>query len=328
MERMSMLRAYFLEDGTLRHSDLTPDTAALPPQTVWLDMYQPRGEEESFVERELGIDVPTREEMTEIEASSRLYQEDSAVFMTAALLVKAGTELPESTVMTFILARNCLITVRYADPTPVRIFATYLERHPRVCEAPEAVFAGLMEAIIDRVADVLEAVGADLDSLSHEIFARKSGPNGRDFEEVLTRVGHNGDLISKARESLLSLGRVLMFVVQTGRLKARKSLQGQFKTLSRDVLSLSDHASFLNNKINFLLDATLGMINIEQNNIIKLFSVVAVVFLPPTLIASIYGMNFDWMPELGWPFGYPLALALMLVSAITPYAFFKRRGWL
>jgi magnesium transporter len=325
---MSMLRAYFLEDGAVRHTDIAPDAAALPEATVWLDMYQPSPGDESFVEKVLGIDVPTREEMKEIEASSRLYQEDAAVFMTATLLVKAGTELPESTVMTFILSGNCLITVRYADPTPVRAFSTYLERHPRICEAAEAVFAGLIEAIIDRVADVLEAVGADLDQLSREVFARERRPSERDFEALLSRVGHNGDLTSKVRESLLSLGRILMFVVPTGRLKARKSMQGQFKTLSRDVASLSDHASFLNNKINFLLDATLGMINIEQNNIIKLFSVVAVVFLPPTLIASIYGMNFKVMPELDWPFGYPLALALMLLSAITPYAFFKRRGWL
>jgi magnesium transporter len=325
---MRMLRAYFLENGAVRHSDTAPDAAALPERTVWLDMHQPSAVEEAFVERALGIGVPTREEMKEIEASSRLYQEDGAVFMTATLLVKAGTEMPESTVMTFILARECLITVRYADPTPVRVFATYLERHPRVCEASEVVFAGLIEAIIDRIADVLEAVGADLDDLSREVFAREGRPSGRDFEELLSRVGHNGDLTSKARESLVTLGRVLMFVVQTGRLKARKTMQGQFKTLSRDVISLSDHASFLNNKINFLLDATLGMINIEQTNIIKLFSVVAVVFLPPTLIASIYGMNFELMPELGWPFGYPLALVLMLISAITPYAFFKRRGWL
>jgi magnesium transporter len=325
---MSMLRAYFLKDGAVRHTDIAPDAAALPEATVWLDMYQPSAEEESFVERALGIDVPTREEMKEIEASSRLYQEDNAVFMTATLPLKAGTELPESTVMTFILAGNCLITVRYADPTPVRAFSTYLERHPRVCEAAEGVFAGLIEAIIDRVADVLEAVGADLDDLSREIFARERRPSERDFEALLSRVGHNGDLTSKVRESLLSLGRILMFVVPTGRLKARKPMQSQFKTLSRDVVSLSDHASFLSNKITFLLDATLGMINIEQNNIIKLFSVVAVVFLPPTLIASIYGMNFELMPELDWPFGYPLALALMLVSAVTPYAFFKRRGWL
>jgi magnesium transporter len=325
---MSMLRAYSVQEGAVRHTDIAPDEAALPERTVWLDMYQPSAVEEAFVEQALGVGVPTREEMKEIEASSRLYQEDGAVFMTATLLLKAGTELPESTVMTFILAGECLITVRYADLTPVRVFATYLERHPRVCETSEAVFAGLIEAIIDRIADVLEAVGADLDELSRDVFAREGTRSERDFEALLSRVGHNGDLTSKARESLVSLGRVLMFVVQTGRLKARKSMQGQFKTLSRDVISLSDHASFLNNKINFLLDATLGMINIEQNNIIKLFSVVAVVFLPPTLIASIYGMNFAWMPELGWPFGYPLALVLMLISAITPYAFFKRRGWL
>lgn len=323
-----MLRAYFLEQGTVRRVDVAPDQADLPTGPVWLDMYQPSAAEEDTVERMFGIDVPTREEMKEIEASSRLYQEDNAVFMTATLLVKADTESPESTAMTFILTGDCLITVRYADPAPVRVFATHLERHPRVCEAAETVLANLMDAIIDRIADVLEAVGADLDSLSRDVFSHEHRRTSRDFESLLARIGHDGDLTSKARESLVSLGRVLMFVVQTDRTKARKGVQGHFKTLSRDVTSLSDHASFLNTKIQFLLDATLGRINIEQTNIIKLFSVVAVVFLPPTLIASIYGMNFHWMPELDWPLGYPLAVLLMVASAITPYALFKHRGWL
>lgn len=323
-----MLRAYFLEGGALRHTDLAPEQAALPARTVWLDMYQPSEAEEKWVERAFGIEVPTREEMKEIEASSRLYQEDNAVFMIATLVIKADTPMPESTVVTFILTGEVLITVRYADPTPMRAFAGYLERHPRVCQVPEAVFAGLIEAIIDRIADVLEAAGLDLDDLSREIFSGQRRPSGRDFEKLLTRIGHNGDLTSKARESLVSLDRVLAFAIQTLPAEARKPTQGQFATLSRDVDSLSDYASFLNNKITFLLDATLGMINIEQTNIIKIFSVVAVVFLPPTLIASIYGMNFEWMPELSWPVGYPLALLLMLGSAILPYALFKRRGWL
>jgi magnesium transporter len=160
------------------------------------------------------------------------------------------------------------------------------------------------------------------------VFSRSAAQTSRDFQKILSRLGRAGDLASKVRESLVSLGRLLAFAIQGTQARGRKTGSARLKTIGRDVASLSDYAAFLNNKVGFLLDATLGMINIEQNAIIKIFSVAAVVFLPPTLIASIYGMNFAHMPELGWPLGYPLALALMVVSAILPYLYFKRRGWL
>ena len=164
--------------------------------------------------------------------------------------------------------------------------------------------------------------------MSRDVFSRSGGETSRDFQKLIARIGRAGDLATKARESLVSIGRLLAFAIQASQARGRKGSGSRLKTVGRDVASLSDHASFLNQKINFMLDATLGMINIEQNAIIKIFSVAAVVFLPPTLIASIYGMNFTDMPELGLPFGYPLALALMVVSAILPYWYFKRRGWL
>jgi magnesium transporter len=145
---------------------------------------------------------------------------------------------------------------------------------------------------------------------------------------VMERIGRIGDLVSKSRESLVSLGRLLSYVQQSSSVTLTPDLRARFKTLSRDVLALSDHASFVNSKTSFMLEATLGLINIEQNDIIKIFSVAAVAFLPPTLIASIYGMNFHHMPELDWMLGYPLALLLMVFSAVVPYVYFKRRGWL
>ena len=144
----------------------------------------------------------------------------------------------------------------------------------------------------------------------------------------MERIGRDGDLTSKSRESLVTLGRQLTFIQQLRAAQMSNELRARFRSLSRDVLALSDHASFLANKSSFMLQATLGLINIEQNNIIKIFSVVAAVLLPPTLIASIYGMNFRFMPELEWPLGYPLALAAIVVSAVLPYWFFRRRGWL
>jgi magnesium transporter len=323
-----MLRAYYLEDGQLKSLDAAGPEPRLPQGTVWLDLYQPDEAEEDAVERALGIEVPTREEMKEIEASSRLYREDGALFMTATVVTNAETETPETSALTFILAGDRLVTVRYADPLPFRAFAAYALRHPGACGDGHAVFVGLLEAIVDRIADVLEADGADLDRLSHEVFSRSAAQTSRDFQKILSRLGRAGDLASKVRESLVSIGRLLAYAIQAVQARGRKSGSSRLKTIGRDVASLSDHASFLNHKVGFLLDATLGMINIEQNAIIKIFSVAAVVFLPPTLIASIYGMNFEHMPELDWPLGYPLALALMVASAILPYLYFKRRGWL
>jgi magnesium transporter len=192
------------------------------------------------------------------------------------------------------------------------------------------ILAGLLESVIERTADVLERVGVGLDDLSANVFApaAKGGAHSRNLRSVMERIGRDGDLTSKARESLVTLARQLTFVQQTTAVQMPNEMRARYRSMSRDVLALSDHASFLANKSSFMLQATLGLINIEQNNIIKIFSVAAVMFLPPTLIASIYGMNFHFMPELDWPFGYPLALGVILVSAILPYLFFRRRGWL
>jgi magnesium transporter len=216
------------------------------------------------------------------------------------------------------------------DPLPFRRFIAYSERHPAAATTAPGILAGLLESIIERTADVLERVGQGLDDLSANVFAadHKGTSRARDLRSVMERIGRDGDLTSKARESLVTLARQLTFIQQSTAMQMPKDLVARYRSMSRDVLALSDHASFLANKSSFMLQATLGLINIEQNNIIKIFSVAAAVFLPPTLIASIYGMNFHFMPELDWPFGYPLALAIMLVSALLPYYFFRRRGWL
>ena len=192
------------------------------------------------------------------------------------------------------------------------------------------VLLGLLEAVVDRAADILERIGADVDAISREVFQQGTdAKRSTDFQSVLSKVGRKGDLCSKARESLVSIGRIATFLMQVAMDNNwAPEIRARFKTLGRDVHSLTDHASFLASKIAFLMEATLGMIGIEQNAIIKIFSVAAVVFLPPTLIASIYGMNFEHMPELEWSLGYPWALGLMLVSAFLPYWYFKRKGWL
>ena len=304
--------------------------APFPDEFLWADLFEPTQEEEKAVEALLTVDVPTRDEMREIETSNRLYEEGGAVYMTATVGARLDSPSPESSAITFILANNRLITNRYVDPTPVRRFMTHVERSPAACTSSATLLAGLIEAFIERMADVLEKVQMELDSISLAIFRRDNGssPNNRDLQGMIQKVGVNGDLISKSRESLVSFQRLLMYVQQASNVTLSKDQSGRFKSTLRDVQSLSDHASFLGGKTQFLLDAVLGLINLEQNNIIKIFSVVAVMFLPPTLIASIYGMNFHFMPELDWRLGYPLALLLMVVSAVLPYVFFRRRGWL
>jgi len=316
--------------GTQGLDRLDPTPEDIPERCVWVDLLEPTLAEERAVERLLAIDVPSREEMREIETSNRLYEENGTLYMTATVVTKIDTDRPESAAVTFILTHNRLITNRYVDPLPFRRFVAYAERHPQAATTAPGILAGLLESIIERTADVLERVGLGLDDLSASVFApaKKGGTRARDLRGVMERIGRDGDLTSKARESLVTLARQLTFIQQSAAAQLPNELRSRYRSMSRDVLALSDHASFVANKSSFMLQATLGLINIEQNNIIKIFSVAAVVFLPPTLIASIYGMNFHLMPELDWLLGYPFAISLMLCSAILPYLYFKRRGWL
>jgi magnesium transporter len=325
-----VLNVFVAKPQGLLREELAPGSLSLPPDAMWFDLVEPSPEEEKLVEAALTVDVPTREEMREIEASARLYEENGALYMTATVVTKLETDLPESSQVTFILHKDKLITNRYVDPLPFRSFITYAEKHPQTCVSSSALLAGLLESIVNRVADVLERIGADLDSVSANVFAP---PRGRrtvtgDFRQIMGRVGSNGDVTSKARESLVSLGRLLAFVQQSTAIPLAQDQRARYRTLSRDVLSLSDHASFLANKVSFVLEATLGMINIEQNNIIKIFSVVTVFLLPPSLIAGIFGMNFQSMPLLQTREAFWIAMGLMLVSALVPYWYFRRRGWL
>jgi len=307
------------------------DLAALPEGAVWIDLVNPSAAEDRAVERLAGIAVPTREDMQEIEISSRLYIENGARYMTATLMCHSDTDMPRTTAVTFILAGHRLVTVRYDQPKP---FALVEHKLGRACSAGitgEMVLMELLDAVIDRCADILERAGAEIDQVSHDIFEPDSERHGhaKQYSQILIAIGRKGDLTSKVRESLVSIGRVVTFMsaVMEG-IKWSKDMREQLKTMQRDIGSLTDHASYLSNKITFVLDAMLGVVNLEQNNIIKLFSVMAVVLMPPTLIASIYGMNFKLMPELEWVHGYPMALVMMLAAAIVPYWIFKWKKWL
>lgn len=322
-----MLTFHHRVDGKLVQTVV--EGAAVEPLagTVWIDMLEPTPDEEAAVERLLEIDVPTREEMQKIDESSRLYAEGGALFMTMPIVNKAATE-PESAAVTFILTPAALVTLRYVDPKPFGMFARRALRQPQLASSPEEALVGLLEQVADRLADILQATTTDIDAISADIFRRPAGTSRArgGLQEILQRVGRAGDLATKARDSLLGLDRLLLFLsTHPGCSREGKE---RIETLIRDAHSLADHDSFLADKVGFLQDATLGMIDIEQSSIIKLFTIAAVAFMPPTLVASIYGMNFRHMPELEWTFGYPLAILLMLLAAVLPFAYFRRKGWL
>lgn len=347
-----MLTTWTVEDGRcrVREGAMSDITAVLPNEVreaaaavaepeslrraVWIDLLNPTPAEEKAVQAALRLEIPTREEMQEIESSSRLYREDDALFLTANFLY--GVDMGEygSTAISFVLTNTTLVTVRYATPKAFTVFAARAQRQPAaLLTSSDAVMLHLFEQIVDRLADILERVGADMDRASQRTFraARTNlKANRRDdqLKETLITLGQVGEVTTRTSETLLGLNRILAFVGAEKANAVRKENQPLIKTLVRDVRSLVDHANFLNSKAQFLLDAVLGVINVEQNAIIKTFTVASVALMPPTLIASIYGMNYEHMPELKWEYGYPLAILLMIGSAILPVWYFRRKGWL
>jgi len=303
----------------------------VPENAIWFDLVTPTQQEDRLVERQVGIAVPTREEMQEIEVTSRLYVENGARYMTATLMCQSETDTPKTTPVTFILSGQRLITVRYDEPRPFMMVGNRLARVCSPAISGQTVLMDLLDAVIDRAADILEKIGAEVDQVSHDIFEPEDAraDRTRSYNQILRTIGRKGDLASKVRESLVSIGRLLLYLAnEADNMRWAKEQRAQLRGMQRDVHSLSDHAAYLSNKIQFLLDAMLGVVTIEQNNVIKIFSVAAVALMPPTLIASIYGMNFKHMPELDWHLGYPIAIVLMIVAAALPYFFFKWKKWL
>jgi magnesium transporter len=327
-----MFSVFIPSESSLKKAAVT-DLDALPESAVWIDLVKPTAAEDKAVERLAGIAVPTREDMQEIEISSRLYVENGARYMTATLMCAADTENPRTTAVTFILANHRLVTVRYDEPRPFVLVENKLARSCPSGVTGEMVLMELLDAVIDRNADILERAGGDMDAISHDIFepegAARTG-HAKRYSDILIAIGRKGDLTSKVRESLVSIHRMLVYLAnEADNMKWAKDQRASLKGMQRDVHSLSDHSTYLSSKITFLLDAMLGVVNIQQNAIIKIFSIMAVVFMPPTLVASIYGMNFhSGMIELDWAWGYPWALFLMVVVAVLPLAFFKWKKWL
>ncbi|QCI98592.1 magnesium/cobalt transporter CorA [Agrobacterium larrymoorei] len=298
---------------------------------VWIDLINPTRDEEKHVEAMLGTELPTREDLKDIEPSSRLYTEDNNVFMTASLVWKADSTDPQLTDVAFVLIGNRLVTIRYAEPKSFNLFIAAITRVPHDMRSGAALLLKLLETIVDRTAEILENTVVGIDKVATGIFggeARSKRKAPRYLEEKIAEIASFHRLVSKVRDSLTSLARVQSFLQATGLVQQDKEAKEMGRSIARDIQSLSEHASYISGNLTFLLDASLGIINVEQNAIIKIFSIASVVFLPPTLVASVYGMNFAHMPELQWSLGYPLAIFVMLISAIIPFIVFRWKGWL
>lgn len=303
----------------------------IPAGVMWVDLHNPTLEEERSIETQLAIQIPSKEEVWKNEVLNRFYSENGVAYMTAALITKLDSPYPQTSAVTFILAEQYLVTMRYISPTSFQNCAGRLLRYPKKYNCGADVLEGLLEEIITRVAHNSEVVVQDLDALSHDIFgasnlSESSKNPSMLMQAVIRKLGTCADLNSKINESLHSLNRMLSYFAEVK--NNSEEVKQDIKTLITDVKALSRQTDFLADKVTFQLDATLGMINVEQNMIIKIFSVVAVFFLPPTLVSSIYGMNFKLMPELDWSFGYPMAIFMMCMCGLIPYLFFRKKGWL
>jgi magnesium transporter len=317
-----------LSKGAIQNERITYRNSSKLSDSIWIDLLYPTKDEEKILETFLGFGIPTLDEMVEIELSSRLYSENGNLFMTSLMISNSNS--PDSVLepVTFILTGTQLITIRYVESQSFKLFLVRLNKVKIVYDDALILLIDLLDVSVDRLADILEYIGHGVDDYSKNIFHPNYVSTKLNYHKLLQQIAVSSDLNTKAQESLVTFNRLIAYLSQAKTTKLDKDRKTKLAALRNDILSLSQHTHFLTSKVSFLLDATLGLVSIEQNNIIKIFSVAAVIFLPPTLIASIYGMNFQFIPELKWKYGYLGAIGLILLAAWAPYKFFKYKKWL
>jgi len=317
-------------EGKVAELELQP-TQSVPDDPVWIDLINPTPEEEKNLPQNLNIALPSRGEIWRNHALNRMYTRDGTSYMTATIFACDG-DIPQASAVTFILTPDFLITIREVDPMSFLKFQEQLLLQPRKYPTSADVLEGLMEEIITSLAFDNESLIQRLDALSDRVLKDETFRAQKESASNITRsvirlIGHCDDLNSKINESLHSLSRLLSYFRDTHG-PGNPSVSRDADVLLTYTRSLTEQAEFLSHKIDFQLEAALGMINAEPNLIVKTFTVLAVFFMPPTLISSIYGMNFDHMPELHSPIAYPIVLVVMLLSAVIPFFLFKKKGWL
>jgi magnesium transporter len=300
---------------------------------TWIDMFEPDEPTREAVTRATGLEVPTRADLSEIETSSRMYREGEAIYLSVPSLVRTEGGDSRTAPVGFVLSADRLLTIHFSRLPAFDTYATRIQAGAPADRRSTAILLGLCELIVERIADVLEREGEELDAVSRRVFRPAAGTRLRprrtetELRAVLRNIGRVGDLVSKIRDTLLGLGRIIPFVLANATW-INSEEKSRFKILRADIASLTDYDHHLANKVQFLLEATIGFIGIEQSNIIRVLTVVSVVGVPPTFFASLWGMNFQHMPELQWSFGYPLAILFIVLSAALPILWFRLRGWL
>jgi magnesium transporter len=322
-----LLTAY-REDG----NDWRGDGANLPDNIIWLDLLDPTPEEQKLVESRAKIRVPSKDALSEIEASSRLIVQHGILYLSTPMVAKGEADSTEISPAGFVLTRNLLVTVRFKQLPPFDSVAERV-RTDETLNCSVAIFTALLEAIVDRGADILEHLAATTDKISKSIFhagasdSRHPTRSTARLHQILTDIGINANRLAQARDSLLGVGRLAAYVGEIAHDWVPEPFSVRLNAISKDVSSLTDYETHLSDKVQFLLDATLGYISIEQNDLFKVLTIVSVIGVPPTLLAGIWGMNFKNMHELDWAWGYPLAWLAIILSAVLPLTWFKRRGW-
>ena len=298
---------------------------------TWVDLIDPTDDEKQKAAATTGLRVPTRADLQEVESSSRLYSEGGTIFLSTPAAYRGEGPLASVTPVGFVLGKDRLLTVRYA---PLIAFDT---AHARLAKAPADALGTLIvivEALVDRLADVLETAGGELDGISSCVFgedgaaSRRANARNQVLRDSLQQIGRLGDRLSRIRDGLQGLSRIVPYVGEMRGEAATAVQRTRMETLKSDIASLRDYDQQLASKVSFLLDATLGFVGMQQNDIFRLLTIVSVVGIPPTLVAGIYGMNFKTMPEYDWAYGYQYGWAMLILSALVPIIWFRIKGWI
>ena len=318
-----MLNVFSLANGRLFQEEIESLEALADVKPVWVDLDAPTAEEKGWIAKHFGVTIPDDAVGDDLEESARFYEEDNGeLHIRSDFLI--DDETPRNVRVAFILHRNILFSIHDEDVPVFRLLRMRARRAPGLIEDAKEVLLKLFDADAEYSADTLEGVYDTLEAVSGRVL--RQHVNDETAAEVLGAIAREEDLNGRIRRNVMDTRRALSFMMRSRMLNAEQFEEA--RQILRDIDSLDSHTAFLFDKINFLKDAIVGFININQNKIIKIFSVASVALLPPTLIASIYGMNFQFMPELHLAWGYPLALLMMAASVVAPFIYFRRKGWL
>ncbi len=318
-----MLNVFTLANGRLFQEEIDRPEDLPPVNPVWVDLEDPTPEEKGWIAARFNLFIPQDIIDDDLEESARFYEEEGAIHIRSDFLID-DDETPRNVRVAFILHNNVLFSIHREDLPVFRLLRMRARRIPALIEDSKDVLLKLYDADAEYSADALEGIYDELEKVSKRVL--QDEVNDQAAAEALAAIARQEDLNGRIRRNVMDTRRAVSFMMRARMLNAEQFEES--RQILRDIDSLDSHTAFLFDKINFLMDATVGFININQNKIIKIFSVASVAFLPPTLIASIYGMNFQAMPELNWSWGYPFAVVLMVASAVTPFWYFRRKGWL